>query len=172
MSRTLIATLTVALTFIASPAFAQVKQQARSNPGVQVLRGVKTFNASRADLERSGAAALSEARAARSAKGDAVGKKLDALGIKLGDVTGHVRSTLAQLPEGAKDGKTKTARDLAARIAGHADSARAHQRAAKTAFGKGDVEKLRASLDAAERDVRAIDRLSTQLGLIEPVVTR
>jgi len=184
MSNKLITIVTVALTCSITPAFAQgraparatpgvqITQRARSNPGVQVLRSVASFDTTRTNLKQSAGTALSEVRSTKAAKGKAQRSKLDALATRIADVSTHATSTLAQLPGGAKSGKTKAAHTLATRIERHATSARAHQRAARSAMVKGNTRTLRRELDAVEADLRAIDELSTKLGLIEPIVKR
>ena len=157
---------------MATPALAQDGTKARSNPGVQVLKSVKGFNASRASLKKKGSSAVSRLEAARTAKGAQIDRDLDTLGVMVDGIAGGARETLGQLDGKVKSGKTKEARDLATRIAGHARSAQGHQRAARAAHAKGDVKAFRAELDALEVDLRAIERSSKQLGLIEPVIHR
>jgi opacity protein-like surface antigen len=165
-------TCAVALMLLTTPALAQQGKEARSNPGVQVLESVQSFNASRARLKRDGGAAMSELRAVKSAKGAQIGKRLGALGATVDGIHGGVREALEQLPGDVKSGKTAKARGFAAEIERRADSARAHHRAAEAAHAKGDAATLRAELDALELDLRAIERASKQLGLIEPVIHR
>lgn len=189
MNTKTILALAAALSLLATPAMTQSRTQAKPQtktqvetraskkaqataPGVHVSGKPAAFAASRSKLGASGTASLQALSAARKAKGKALGSRVDVLYIKIGDIKGESAKLGRSLKGGPKAGKTKTARDLVAKIESRATSARTHAVAAKKAFAKNDAAATQRALDAAEVDVRAIDALSGELALLEPIMSR